>query len=125
MQVATKDGKLKFASGAFSASLIPAAFQFTVNTIDYGLSAHDAVTYPRYGALAWDIQTLKNYDGRWLDPKVSKDVADELAKRGLKFIQTGYLDTGLGDVAIAHDDNTKEGAFVPLSSVGYTPRFNH
>ncbi len=118
MQIGIRDGKLKFASGAFSASLIPTAFEFIVNIVDFKMSADDVVNAPRFGAQAWDLHTLKPTGGLWLDPRVDQDVVKTLTSRGLKFIQQGYLDTGLGSVAVVHDNGTVEGAITPLSAVG-------
>jgi gamma-glutamyltranspeptidase/glutathione hydrolase len=125
MQIGIKNDKVQFASGAFSASLIPAAFQFVVNIVDYKLSAKAVVSLPRIGDQAWDIQTQKLLGALWLDYRIDKTIVNTLASRGLKFIQEGYLDTGLGSVGVRHEDGTVDGAFAPLSSIGFTPGFNH
>jgi gamma-glutamyltranspeptidase/glutathione hydrolase len=121
MQIGVKGNKVRFASGAFSASLVPAEFQFITNIVDYKMSAQQTVTTPRFGSFAWDMQTLKPTGAVWLDPRVDKSVVEKLAGRGIPFIQTGYIDTGLGSVAVVNEDGTMEGAFAPLSSVGSAP----
>ncbi len=125
MQVGIRNNSLLFASGAFSASLIPASFEFVVNIVDYGLSASEAVNRPRFGDQAWDIYTMKPLGGHWLDSRIDQNIVDALAKKGMKFIQKGYIDTGLGAVAIVNEDGKVDGAIAPLSSVGFTPGFNH
>jgi gamma-glutamyltranspeptidase / glutathione hydrolase len=118
MQIGLKGEKVRFASGAFSASLLPAEFQFVVNIVDYKLSAQNTVSFPRFGSHAWDMQTRKPVGGIWLDPRIDKSVVDVLSKRGLSFTQEGYIDTGLGSVAIVNDDGSVEGAIAPMTSIG-------
>ena len=118
MQIGLKAGKLRFASGAFSASLIPASFQLISNLIDLDDSASEAASAPRFGAQAWDIATMKMIGGRWLDPRIDGSFADQLGLRGLKFVQKGYLDLGLGSIGVINADGSPDGAIVPLSSVG-------
>jgi gamma-glutamyltranspeptidase/glutathione hydrolase len=118
MQIGMAENKVRFAVGAFSASLLPAEFQFVTNIVDYKLSAHDVVSTPRFGSHAWDMQTRKQVDGIWLDPRVDKSIVEALKKKGLKFTQDGYIDTGLGSVAIVDDDGRVTGAIAPMTSIG-------
>jgi len=118
MQIGMQDQKVRFAVGAFSASLLQAEFQFVTNIIDYKLSAHDVVFLPRFGSRVWDMQTRRPISGIWLDPRVNKSIVTYLGSKGLEFTQEGYLDTGLGSVAIVHDDGTIEGAIAPMTSIG-------
>jgi gamma-glutamyltranspeptidase/glutathione hydrolase len=105
--IALKKGKLHFALGTFDSSLLEAAFQFLVNLTDYQLSAKDALSYPRFGALTW------NGKGLGLDKRVDHKIAETLAQRGIQFTQEGYIDTGLGSAVLVHDDGTVEGAIAP------------
>ena len=114
MQIGFQNEKLKFAVGAFSASLVPAEFQFLVNIMDYKLSAADVMSKPRFGTAAWDFKTLQPTSGFWLDSDVDKTIVQTLAERGLKFTQDGYVDVGLGSVAIVEDDGQIEGAIAPM-----------
>ncbi len=119
MQIGLKSEKLRFASGAFSASMIPAEFQFLVNIIDFKLPAKDAVSFPRFGDRAFEMPSMKPSNGFWLDPRIDKSVIGNMEKQGINFIQDGYIDTGLGSVAVVLEDGTVEGAFAPLSSIGF------
>lgn len=118
MQIGFKDDQLKFAVGAFSASLLPAEFQYIVNIVDYDLSANDVVSYPRFGSRAWDFQTGKASTAFWLDRRVDKAIVKTLADRRMQFTQDGYIDTGLGSVALMGADGMKTGATAPMSSIG-------
>lgn len=121
MQIGMKNEKVTFAVGAFSASLLQAELQFIVNIIDYHLPAQEAVSTPRFGSLAWDMNTRKVSDRVWLDPRIDASIVQALAQRGLKTIQDGYVDTGLGSVALVKDNGSVEGATAPMSSIGFKP----
>ena len=118
MQIGFKDQDLSFAVGAFSVSMWPAEFQFITNIIDYKFSAKEAVSLPRFGSAALDMSSLKQLGPLWLDPRVEKSIVQTLKSKGLNFVQDGYIDTGLGSLAIVQPDGTVEGSFAPLSSVG-------
>jgi gamma-glutamyltranspeptidase / glutathione hydrolase len=120
MHIGIKQEKIKFASGAFNSSLIPAEFQFILNLIDYQLPPREAMTAPRIGTQAWDFATTKRISGQWLDPRISSTIVEKLEKDGLKFTQVAPVDTGLGAVAIAHDDGSVDGAIAPISPVEKT-----
>jgi gamma-glutamyltranspeptidase/glutathione hydrolase len=122
-----KEGKLAFAAGTFSASMIPAGFQLLVNLVDYGYPAKRAASLPRFGTFPFDptsgaVDTTKNL----LDVKVSQTIVSTLAKRGLYFKQEQYADTGLG-VIVTADPNTRtlEGATTPyfIDSTGYVQTY--
>ena len=111
MQLGVKEGRLRFASGAYSASLLAAAFEFIVNIVDYKLSSSDVVSLPRFGNRAWDLTWAQNSRGGiWLDPRIEKSIVSSLEARGLKTVQSGHVDTGMGAVAVVHDDQTVEGS---------------
>jgi gamma-glutamyltranspeptidase/glutathione hydrolase len=114
-----KDGRLQFASGAFTPSLIEASFQFLLNLIDYKLPVNEAVSLPRFGTFPHDpvgsqVETTLDWSSNWLDPRVSATIVDSLKARGLFFQQKGFVDTGLGAVVAVHPDGTTEGATAPL-----------
>jgi gamma-glutamyltranspeptidase/glutathione hydrolase len=114
-----KDGRLQFVSGAFTPSLIEASFQFLLNLIDYKLPASEVVSLPRFGTFPHDpvasqTETTMNWSSNWLDPRVSEASVETLKARGLSFQQQGFVDTGLGVVAVVHADGSKEGATAPL-----------
>jgi gamma-glutamyltranspeptidase / glutathione hydrolase len=113
MHVGLKNGKLHFLSGAFNASLVPAEFQFIVNIVDYRMSAKETVSFPRFGTMAWDFSTIMPSGGIWLDPRVKPDCVRTLTERGFNFKQDGYVDTGLGAVAIVGEDGSVKGASAP------------
>ena len=51
----------------------------------------------------------------WLDPKISKEVVEELFERGLDFErESAFVDTGSGAIAILHEDGSVEAALLPL-----------
>jgi gamma-glutamyltranspeptidase len=76
MQIGIQNQKVRFAVGAFSASLQQAEFQFITNIVDYKLSAHDVVSFSRFGSRAWDMHTRKPTSGIWLDPRVDKSIVN-------------------------------------------------
>ena len=114
MHVVTKDKQVRFISGTFNSSLIPAEYQFLLNLINYGMTPEEAVNAPRFGARAWSFDTLKPRGGQWLDPRISRGLVDELSERGLKFKQSQPVDTGLGAVAVVGPAGVA-GAVAPLS----------
>lgn len=115
MHIATRNNRVKIASGTFNSSLIPAEFQILLNLINYEMSPIDAVTAPRLGVSAWSLTTRKPTGGQWLDPRVDPAIADELGARGLRFTQVPPVDTGLGAVAVVSDDGAVRGAIAPLT----------
>jgi gamma-glutamyltranspeptidase len=115
MDLVFEKGRLRFATGAFAASTLLADIQFLVNLIDYKVSAKDAVSFPRFGnrLRQQEDQPIKNS----VSPRIKADVIQALQNRGIYFEKVTYkngLDTGLGAVAVIHEDGTKEGAFAPL-----------
>lgn len=114
MHIGMKDSKVSFASGAFSSSLIPAEFQFLVNIIDYELPTNKVTTMPRFGTVSVDIENQKYTErGIWLDTRIKKDIINILNKRGFKFDQEGWIDTGLGSVVIVKLNSSVEGSIAP------------
>jgi len=121
MHLVFKNQKLKFATGAFGGSLIPAEFQFLINLIDYGLSAKDTVTQPRFGSSSpIDPADLTKGLLTYLSPRVGGDIVKILATRGLQFQQQvanppgAHIDTGYGNALILREDGGFDGAFAPL-----------
>lgn len=115
MHIGRKNSKISFVSGAFSSSLIPAEFQFLVNIIDYKLPIDKIVSMPRFGTTSFDIEKEKYTErGIWLDKRIKKDIISTLNKRGFKFDQEGYVDTGLGSVVIAKPNGLVEGSIAPV-----------
>lgn len=52
----------------------------------------------------------------WLDPKISKEVVEELFERGLDFErESAFVDTGSGAKAILHEDGSMDAALIPLT----------
>jgi len=115
MHIGTRNGKVHFASGTFNSSLVPAEFQLVLNLVNYKMRPLEAVTAPRFGVPAWDINTMKQLGGQWLDPRVSSDVVANLVKYGAQFNQQTPVDTGLGAVALVDDSGHAEGAIAPFS----------
>ena len=93
------DGRIQYAGGTISNSLVEAAFQLVVNLIDHRLTVENAVSVPRFGSFptAGSGLTLE-YDKNWLDPRIDPSFVRLLASRGLQLKQTGVVDTGLGAV---------------------------
>jgi gamma-glutamyltranspeptidase/glutathione hydrolase len=129
-----KDKKLRAASGAFAGSLLEGEFQFLVNVMDYGLSAADAVSRPRFGTFPYDpAAALANSIGgrlaaaspNWLDARVSADIVQTLKKRGLNFEQrpsaSGWVDTAMGSVVVISADGTPEGANTSWADISGPP----
>jgi hypothetical protein len=51
----------------------------------------------------------------WLDPSLSKQVTDELRRRGLEFEQgSPFIDTGSGAIAMVGEDGSVDAALLPL-----------
>jgi gamma-glutamyltranspeptidase/glutathione hydrolase len=111
-----QDGRLRIVSGTFNSSLLEAGFQLMVNAIDFNLSAKKATTLPRFGTFAFDDDQPDSSSGKmWLDPKISKEVVEELFERGLDFErESAFVDTGSGAIAILHEDGSVEAALLPL-----------
>ncbi|MBS3066755.1 gamma-glutamyltransferase [Candidatus Pacearchaeota archaeon] len=115
MHMGMKSSKVAFISGAFGSSLIPAEFQFLVNIIDYKLSAKKATTLPRFGTTAWEMKNKKYIQkGIWLDTRIKKSIINTLNKRGLKFEQEGWVDTGFGSIILVKPDGSVEGSIAPV-----------
>lgn len=113
MHLVFKKDQLRFATGSFHSSLMPGELQFLVNLIDYGKSTHEAVMFPRFGNMSFGQTPRRNS----VSPRISSDIIRTLQEHGVSTqpaTKTNHLDTGLGDVAIIHDDGSKEGAFAPL-----------
>lgn len=69
---------------------------------------------PRFGGFSVDLNTLtvdpsKNY----LDPRIASDIVSTLNARGLKFQETGMVDTGGGGIVIKNSDAPYKGAYSP------------
>ena len=119
MEIGVKKDHVEFASGAFSSSLIAAAFEFVVNIVDYNLSAREVTSLPRFGEDAWNLNmsAYKYSGGLWLDPRVDKNIVKTLSDHNMKVIQSGIVDTGLGSVAIVGKDGRMDKGIAPLSGL--------
>jgi gamma-glutamyltranspeptidase/glutathione hydrolase len=112
-------GALRFASGTIADSILESSFQYLVNLIDYRMNAAEAVSSPGFGTFPHEIDLSgMDYTSNWLSPRISSSIVDTLKKRGLNFQQKGSLvgtgvDSGLGAVAIARSDGTRDGSTVP------------
>ena len=124
MHIGMKGSRVGFAVGAFGASLIPAELQYVLNAADYGMSAADATSSPRFGIEGIDLGTFKpTGKGRWLDRRIAGSVVAQASALGLKLDQDGiainghqhYMDLGLGSIGIRRDDGTIDSAIAPLS----------
>lgn len=107
----------RFAVGGISNSVVEASFQFLVKLIDYQMSVRDTVSTPRFGTfpirrLAW--VPLVRLDRNWLDPRIDGTIVKTLKARGLKFQQTGLVDTGLGAVLRIEPGGEVEGITAPV-----------
>lgn len=108
-----KDGELAGAFGAFNMSLMQANFQFLLNVIFYGMPAKEAVSTPRFGAMAFDFKT-GNFDvwtfnlREGFSPEAEKRATDE----GFRFDKSLYADAGDGG-AVLRNRTGWSGAFSP------------
>ncbi len=116
MEIGIKDEHIAFASGAFNSSLIPAAFEFIVNVVDYRLSAMEAMSLPRFGDEAWNFDPTKyeSAGALWLDPRIDKEIVENLSKHNIKTIQSGIIDTGLGALAIVKENKEIDSSIAPI-----------
>jgi gamma-glutamyltranspeptidase len=112
-----QDGRLRIVSGTFNSSLLEGGFQLLVSTIDFNLTAKQAATLPRFGTFSFDDDKPDSSSGKmWLDLAVSKEIVDELRKRGLEFEQDSpFVDTGSGAIVILADDGEVDAALLPLA----------
>jgi gamma-glutamyltranspeptidase / glutathione hydrolase len=113
------DGRIQYAGGTISNSLVEAAFQFVVNLVDHGLPVETAVSVPRFGTFPMDTTgsgLTFAFDSNWLDPRVDSTVVPALARRGVKLQQSGIVDTGLGAVLDAREARLA-GAVAPVPYV--------
>jgi gamma-glutamyltranspeptidase/glutathione hydrolase len=115
-QMAFRDGQPRFAAGTISTSVLEAAFQILVNLIDHEMVPGAAVTAPRFGTFptgaAWRGSPLL-LDRNWLDPRVEAPIVKALRKRGIKVVQSGTVDTGLGAILSVNEPRA-EGTTIPL-----------
>ena len=111
-----RDRRMKIVSGTFNSSLLESGFQLLVNAIDFKLPAKQAATLPRFGTFSFDDEKPDSSSGKmWLDLSVSKEIVDQLRKRGLEFEQDSlFVDTGSGAIAILADDGKVGAALLPL-----------
>jgi gamma-glutamyltranspeptidase / glutathione hydrolase len=112
-------GRLQYAGGSISNSLVEASFQFVVNLVDHGLSVEQAVSVPRFGTFpvgAPNSGQILLVDMNWLDPRIDRGIVRQLAARGLKLSQGGIVDTGLGAVLDARESRLA-GAVAPVPYV--------
>jgi gamma-glutamyltranspeptidase/glutathione hydrolase len=125
MHLAFRNGKLRYATGAVTGSLVEANLQLLLNLIDYRLPAERAVSMPRFGTFPHNLEgTRWDWSSNWLDPRVSSRIVERLRARGLFFEQKGPLvgtglDTGLGAVAAIKPDGRLEGATIPWPGLTY------
>ena len=113
------DGRIQYAGGTISNSLVEAAFQLVVNLVDHGLPVETAVSVPRFGTFPMDtVGTALTFafDTNWLDPRIDSSVVQQLAQRGLKLKQSGIVDTGLGAVLDVRESRLA-GAVAPVPYV--------
>lgn len=123
--IVLKDGRLKSVSGNFNSSLIEAGFQILVNVLDYNLPGETAAHLPRFGTFPLNLETkAQDFNKNWLDPSVSKEIVEELRRRGLEFEQGGpNVDTGSGAVVTIGEDGSVEGGLLPLDGHDGTPTY--
>jgi gamma-glutamyltranspeptidase / glutathione hydrolase len=117
IHLALEDNRPRFAVGTISGSVVEASFQFLVKFIDYHMSVQDAVSTPRFGTFPGRGGGKKislNLDRNWLDPRVDGEVVKALKARGIKFQQTGLIDTGLGVVMRLGPEKNVEGVPAPV-----------
>jgi hypothetical protein len=97
MHFAFRDGRMAFAQGAISNSVLEASVQFLVNQIDYKLPSGEALSRPRFGTFPTKGDTL---DVDWytnsLSPDISEDIVRTLRDRKINVRNTGLVETGLG-----------------------------
>ena len=115
-QFVFREAQPRFVVGTISNSLLESAFQILVNLIDAGMPAAAAVSAPRFGTFPpgkWWRRDVPLLDRNWLDPRVPKSLVRQLKRRGIKVVQSGEVDTGLGAVLALLETGT-ESATVPL-----------
>lgn len=120
IHLALRDSRPCFAVGSISNSVVETSFQFLVNLIDYGMSARDAISTPRFGTFPYRGTAKKpvlRLDTNWLDPRVPSSTVKTLKARGIKVEQRGVVDTGLGAVARILPESTFDGAIAPVPYV--------
>ena len=97
MHFAFRDGRMAFAQGAISNSVLEASVQFLVNLIDYKLPSGEALSRPRFGTFPTKGDSL---DVDWytnsLSPDISEDIVRTLRDRKINVRNTGLVETGLG-----------------------------
>jgi gamma-glutamyltranspeptidase/glutathione hydrolase len=114
---AFRSDRPRFAVGTISVSYVEAAFQLLANLIDYSPSPRDAVSVPRFGTFPITEKSKTpslQLDRNWLDPRVDKRVVRQLKKHGIRVVQKGQVDTGLGTVLAMGEQQTSEGITLPL-----------
>ncbi len=109
-----QDGRLQFAVGSFSNSIVEASFQFLVNLIDYRLPVESAVSVPRFGTRPVSYDLPLDPGRNWLDPRISRRIVRSLKKRGLRVRRDGSVDTGLGVLLDATRPDTLCGIAAPV-----------
>lgn len=118
MHFGFRDDKFRFATGAFTGSLLETDLQFVLNLIDYQLPAESAVSLPRIGSFPYDLTGKFEAEANWLDPDISAELAAQVETRGVKFKRNGPLicsglDTGLGVVVTMSEAGKLTGARAP------------
>jgi gamma-glutamyltranspeptidase / glutathione hydrolase len=97
MHFAFRDGRIAFAQGAISNSVLEASVQFLVNMIDYRLSPGEALSRPRFGTFPPKGDTFDvDWSTNWLSPDIGEDIVRTLKDRKINVRNTGIVDTGLG-----------------------------
>jgi gamma-glutamyltranspeptidase/glutathione hydrolase len=94
-----RDGKLRFAEGSISNSLVETSLQLLLNLIDYGLPVGEAAIKPRFGTFPPAKGGIEvDWSRNWLSPDVSEEIVQQLADHGIKVWNKGAVDTGLGTI---------------------------
>lgn len=120
IHLALEDANPVLAVGAISNSVAEAAFQLLVNLLHHGMSLRDAVAAPRFGTFPPREAArggLLHLDRNWLDPRIGRETVSRLEARGLRVVQRGVVDTGLGTVMSVGPDGRVEGITSPVPFV--------
>ena len=116
-----KDGRLRFALGAISNSLVETSFQLIVNLVDYNLPIEEAVAKPRFGTFPLtEGASAADYTRNWLDPRIDQSIVRALKSKSIDVLREGIVDTGLGAIVSIESDVTDQQRGLVIRAV-HTP----